>query len=283
MSEDVGLREQNPIVPALSGPAHFITAIRENWYLTVNLVRRDLRAKYRRAVIGYGWTWLEPLLLAAVYFILFTIVAGAPDPLYPLHVLLGVIIWGHFGKSLRATLGCLQKSKNLIKQVYFPREILATTPVLTQLWITTVSFIAVLPIMLYLDVGFSQMIWMLPAGLFLATSLAMGVGLILAPLNVISEDVGHLFRFIVRAGFFISPVMWTYEMALERDPNGQYLDLMMLNPMVVPLTMVRHGIDGTPMNIAGHHMAYSILVCISALLLGMAAFKKCESKVVKGL
>ena len=165
MSEDVGLREQHPIVPTFSGPIHFLSAIRENWYLTVNLVRRDLRAKYRRAVIGYGWTWLEPLLLAAVYYILFTIIAGTPDPLYPLHVLLGIIVWGHFSKSLQATLACLQKSRNLIKQVFFPREILATTPVLTQLWITVVSFISVLPIMLYLEVEFSAMIWMVPLGL----------------------------------------------------------------------------------------------------------------------
>ena len=92
--------------------------------------------------------------------------------------------------------------------------------------------------MLYLEVEFSAMIWMVPLGLLMTTLLAMGIGLMMAPLNVISEDIGHLFRFIVRAGFFVSPVMWTYEMFLERDPTGQWLDIVMLNPMVVPLTMV---------------------------------------------
>jgi len=283
MSEDVGLREQHPIVPTFSGPIHFLSAIRENWYLTVNLVRRDLRAKYRRAVIGYGWTWLEPLLLAAVYYILFTIIAGTPDPLYPLHVLLGIIVWGHFSKSLQATLACLQKSRNLIKQVFFPREILATTPVLTQLWITVVSFISVLPIMLYLEVEFSTMIWMVPLGLLMTTLLAMGIGLMMAPLNVISEDIGHLFRFIVRAGFFVSPVMWTYEMFLERDSTGQWLDIVMLNPMVVPLTMVRHGIDGSVMDVAWNHIWYSAGFSLAVFLIGMTVFKRWESKVVKYL
>jgi len=283
MSDDVGLREQHPIAPTLSGPIHFLAAIRDNWYLTINLVRRDLRAKYRRALIGYGWTWLEPLLLATVYYILFTIIAGQPDPLYPLHILIGIIVWSHFGKSLQATLGSLKKSRNLIKQVYFPREILATTPVLTQLWITMASFLAIIPVMWYLDVNLSGMIWMLPLGLLLTTLLAMGIGLMMAPLNVISEDVGHLFRFIVRAGFFISPVMWTYEMFLERDTTGQWLDLVMLNPMVVPLTMVRHSIDGGAMDIATNHILYSVIFSIVVFLTGMTVFKRWEARVVKYL
>jgi ABC-2 type transport system permease protein len=127
------------------------------------------------------------------------------------------------------------------------------------------------------------MIWMLPIGLLMTTLLAMGIGLMLAPLNVISEDIGHLFRFIVRAGFFVSPVMWTYEMFLERDPTGQWIDVVMLNPMVVPLTLVRHGIDGSTMDIATNHMLYSIVFSVAVFLIGMTVFKRWESKVVKYL
>ena len=71
--------------------------------------------------------------------------------------------------------------------------------------------------------------------------MGVGVGMLVAPLNCVFRDVEHLFRFIVRAGFFLSPVMWTYEMALERGAIGEYV---LFNPMVMPITMARHGIAG---------------------------------------
>ena len=117
-----------------------------------NLANRDIKSRYSRALIGFGWTFLEPLLLSIVYYALFTIIAGRPEPLYALHVITGVIIWGHFGKSLQASVASLTKGKNLIKQVYFPREILAISPVVAQFWISCTSLLAVIPIMIYLDV-----------------------------------------------------------------------------------------------------------------------------------
>jgi ABC-2 type transport system permease protein len=276
------LREQNPTLPLLAGPFQMLNTLCRDWYLIRNLVRKDLRARYNNAALGYGWTFIEPFLLSAVYYALFTIIAGNPERLYPMWVLLGVITWGHFSRSLQGTVSCLSRSGGLVKQVYFPREILAFSPVLSQLVIACLSLTAVIPVMLYLDVLPTTSIWMLPAGLLLTTMIAMGVGMMMAPLNAISEDVAHLFSFITRAGFFISPVMWTYEMLLERAP-AKWVDIAMLNPMVVPLTLVRHGIDGTPLVMASNHILYSVCFAFVTLFVGAAVFKRWEAKVVKYL
>jgi ABC-type polysaccharide/polyol phosphate export permease len=76
--------------------------------------------------------------------------------------------------------------------------------------------------------------------------------------------------------------MWTYEMASTRS-DGKYLDEVMLNPMVVPLTLVRKGLDGSDLVIGLNHIAYSIIFSVVALLIGITIFKKCESGVVKYL
>ena len=110
----------------------------------------------------------------------------------------------------------------------------------------------------------------------------MGVGLMMAPINAISQDISHLFKFIVRAGFFVSPVMWTYEMMLERASGG-WVDLVMLNPMVIPITMVRHGLEGTSIEFEAFHLIYAISFAVLSLLVGSAIFKKCEARVVKYL
>ena len=283
MTDENPMVEPNPPVPFLSGPLRFFQTLSEESYLIGNLVRRDIKSRYSRSMIGFGWTFLEPLLLSIVYYALFTILAGRPDQLYPLHVITGVIVWGHFGKSLQASVGSLTKGKNLIKQVYFPREILAISPVLAQFWISCTALLAVIPVMLYLDVRpNAQIFWMIPLGLFLSTILALGIGMLVAPLNAISEDVQHLFRFIVRAGFFVSPVMWTYEMAASRASGG-WLDAVLLNPMVVPITLVRKGLDGSEFTIPTEFLAYSAIFAFGSLFLGIAVFKKWEAKVVKYL
>ena len=254
-----------------------LSTLYNDWYLIRNLVKKDLRARYKNAVLGYGWTFIEPFLLSAVYYALFTIIAGNPEPRYSMWVLLGVITWGHFSRSLQGTVTCLTRSGGLVKQVYFPREILAFSPVISQLYVALLSLTAVIPVMLYLDVVPSTNIWMLPLGLILTTIIALGVGLMVAPLNAISEDVSHLFKFITRAGFFVSPVMWTYEMMLGRA-SGYWLDIVMLNPMVVPLTLVRHGIDGSPLVMELNYILYSIGFSFISLFIGMAIFKRCEAR-----
>jgi ABC-2 type transport system permease protein len=282
MSEELELREQNPEISFFAGPIACIQTMFNDWYLIRNLVKKDLRARYKRAALGYGWTFLEPFLLSAVYYALFTILAGNPEKLYSMWVLLGVIVWGHFSRSLQGTVACLSRGGGLIKQVYFPREILAFSPVLAQLVVAMLSLTAVIPVMLYLGVTPTSSLWMVAAGLVLTTMIAMGVGMLVAPLNAISEDVGHLFRFITRAGFFVSPVMWTYEMMLSRA-SGQWADIIMLNPMVVPLTLVRHGIDGTPLTLEMNHILYSIGFAVLSLYIGAAVFKRWEARVVKYL
>lgn len=275
--------EPNPSASILSGPKDFFSTIFTELYLIRNLANRDIKSRYTRSIIGFGWTFLEPLLLSVVYYFLFVIISGQPDELFSLHVLTGVIVWGHFSKSLQSSVVSLSKGKNLIKQVYFPREILVISPVVAQFWISCTSLLAVVPIMFYLGVEPEiQMLWMVPLGLLLSTILAMGVGMLVAPLNAITQDIQHLFKFITRAGFFVSPVMWTYEMAQTRA-DGKYLDEVMLNPMVVPLTLVRKGLDGSEFNLASNHMIYSISFSLAALLIGIIIFKKTEAKVVKYL
>jgi len=282
MSDSWDMKEPNPSVSFLGGVVQIWSTFINRWYLIQNLVRKDLKSRYSQASIGYGWIFLEPLMLSAVYYVLFSMIANRPEENYSLYVIIGVIVWGHFGKTLQATIGCLTSGGNMIKQIYFPREILAFSPVITQLWISTLSLTAVIPVMFWLKVMPSATVWMVPFSLILATMLAMGVGLIFAPLNAISKDITHLFRFIIRAGFFLSPVMWTYEMMIVRAP-GNWVDMIMLNPMVIPLTFARHGLDGAPLDIEVWYVTYSIGFAVVSLFFGLTLFKKWEARVVKYL
>jgi ABC-2 type transport system permease protein len=120
---------------------------------------------------------------------------------------------------------------------------------------------------------------MIPAGLALVMLFALGVGMGLACLNVVNRDIEHFMQFVTRAGMFLSPVMWT--VAMIPPTRSGIIDLLLLNPMVVPITMVRNGISGQPLGIAPIHIAYSVGVCLFAFLAGTMIFKRFEAAAVK--
>ena len=123
--------------------------------------------------------------------------------------------------------------------VYFPRVIFPVTTVGANIFITFLSSLIIIPIIIIYDLPITiHLVW-IPIGIFMAGLMALGFGMTFAPLNCIQRDVAHLMRFIVRAGFFVSPVMWTAEMAMER---GSWGAAALWNPMSTPITMVRHGI-----------------------------------------
>ena len=278
MNQEKELIQINKTKGFFLGPWLMWLNIRKHHYLISNFITRDLRLKYRNSLLGYFWSLLEPLMLSGVYFVLFVIIKGTPEPNYPLWVIVGVITWGYFSQSLNGSITSLTQNSELIKQVYFPREIFAITKVGANLVIATLGLFVVIPFMYYLDISPNEQLLMVPLGLILVSMLALGVGLLLACLNAVNRDIEHFFRFVTRAGFFLSPVMWTIEMVPE-----DALRYIMVNPMVVPITMIRNGIDGRSLGIDSMYVAYSIAFCVSSFLLGCMVFKRYEAEVVKKL
>ena len=195
-------------------------------------------------------------------------------------VLIGIIIWGCFGKSLQAVVSSLTRNRNTIHLVYFPRIVFPMTSLMANIVITLMSCIVVFPIMFAFDLPLTIHALLIPASVFLAGFLAIGVGILLAPLNCIYQDVEHLVRFIVRAGFFVSPVMWTYEMALER---GAFGEAAMYNPMLTPITLARHGLEGHATTLPPEIIIWTISFGCAMWLIGSIIFEKYERRAVKYL
>jgi len=261
-------------------PFSNIAVLFSHRFLVRNLVRKEIRGRYRNAMLGYAWTVLEPAMLASVYYFLFIMLAGNPDKMYPVWVILGVIVWSCFGKALQATVGSLSRNGQTIHLVYFPRIIFPMTAMQGNIIISMMSSLVVIPILLVYNLPITIYLLYVPLSIFMAGFLAIGLGMLVAPLNCVQRDVEHLFRFIVRAGFFLSPVMWTYEMALER---GAFGEMVLYNPMVVPLTMARHGIAGESLGIPLIGLIGSLGFGVVMWILGSYIFNKYEAEAVKHL
>lgn len=268
----------------MKSPFKLISNLLNYKYLVKNLVNRDLSQKYNNAILGYVWTLIEPALLASVYYVLFIIIANHSEPNYPMWVLIGVIGWGMFSRILNGTVNSLTTNSGMIKQSNIPMEVYSFSLATTQLVITVISMLIVVPFMVQLEIAPSSNLWMLPVSILCLMITAWGFGLIFASANVIFPDVAHLFRFITKAGFFVSPVMWTYEMLIERAGSDSiYFDIAMLNPVVVPLTCMRHSIEGTVPSFELIHVIYAATFPIISYILGSIIFTKYSRGVVTRL
>jgi ABC-type polysaccharide/polyol phosphate export permease len=206
--------------------------------------------------------------------------SGNPDEMYAVWVLIGVIVWSCFSKSLNAATNSLTKNMRTIHLVYFPRSIFPVSGVGANIVVTLMSCMVILPIIYIYDMPISiHMIW-IPIGVMMAGFMALGLGMMMAPLNCVNRDVEHLVRFITRAGFFVSPVMWTAEMAMER---GAWGEAALWNPMVVPITMVRHGLEGKTVDLPIGIITASIVTCIMFYVIGSVVFSRYERGAVKYL
>ena len=280
-SEVPEISNRHPKHHFLSGPYLVWKNITDYFPVLSNFIQRDIQLKYRNSLFGFFWSLIEPLMLSGVYYILFIVIAGRTEPEYPFWVIIGVITWTFFSKILNSSVVALTRNGELIKQVYFPREIFALSITISNLIVTIFGFLVVIPFMIYLNILPTTQLIMVPLGLILVSSLGLGLGLMFSGLNTLNRDIEHLFRIITRAGLFLSPVMWTVKMLPESRQS--MIEYLMLNPMVVPISMIRSGFDGTELGIDSFYIAYSVIFCLSSLILGTMIFKRYEHMVVKYL
>jgi len=248
--------------------------------LLSQLTKREIAARYRQSALGLSWSVIEPILLAMTYYFLFVMLRGNTDKMYAVWILLGVLIWACFAKTLMGVVTSLSHNASTIQAVYFARVIHPCVKMLSNIRITLLSCLVVIPIMIIGDLPFTiHLVWVF-AAILMSGLLGFGFGMIFAPMNCSNRDLEHLFRFVTRAGFFLSPVMWTIDMALERGKLGE---MVLLNPMAVPLTFIRDGVSGNAPSIDLIWIAYSCGFIILSWVVGAYFFEKNQAEAVKYL
>lgn len=175
------------------------------YYLTV----RELKARYKNSVLGFVWSLLNPLAMMFVFTAVFTFLAPGHDlPNYPIYILCGLLAWNFHSAGLIASTNSIVGSSNLVKKVYFPREVLPIAAVLAQLVNFLLALLVLFAVLLILRMPFSRWLWVLPFVILLQTLFTIGIGLILSTLNVFYRDTGIVLDVIILAWFFLTPVFY---------------------------------------------------------------------------
>jgi lipopolysaccharide transport system permease protein len=236
------------------------------------LAWRDLSVRYKQTVIGVAWALIRPALTMLVFVVFRRLVGiergSVPEPIL---VLAAVLPWQFFSAALSESSSSLISNSNLISKIYFPRLIVPCVPVATGLvdFLITLGMLALL--MLWYGFLPSWQLLALPLFVLLTAGLSLGLGLLLAALNVQFRDFRYIVPFIVQFGIFISPIAFT----TASVPEGWRM-WYALNPLVGIIDGFRWSLlaGHAPLDIGA--VAISMIVTALFLLLGVWYFRRTE-------
>jgi len=282
-SQQLKLEEMWKKRSLIRAPFNFYSDNWSNSYLIRRLIRRDIDSRFRGPWLGYLWAIIEPLLLALVYSFVFGLIVGKADKTYPAIVMVGVICWSLFARSWTTTTKTLSSNASMFQFTKIPKSVFAVSSMLTNYILSLVSLLALIPFIILYDISIGWSILLAPFYLLILGLTGMSLGLLLAPLATRVPDVVNLVNFLARVGFFLSPVMWTYEMLSSKFGDGIFLVIAHLNPVIVPITLMRDSILGTPAAIPDYGFIMTTCFILASYVIGTMVFQAKAHKVVAGL
>jgi lipopolysaccharide transport system permease protein len=205
-----------------------------------NLVIRDLKARYKNSILGIAWSWINPLLMMVVYTLVFNVMAGSSGLAnYPVFVLCALLPWNFFATAVARATDSIVESESLVKKVYFPREALPISVVLSNL----ANFLIALPIffLLALLMGNPVTPWALtlPVIILIQLFFTIGVSLITSTLNVFYRDTRHILSVLILAWMFLTPIFYPITTIPQAYSLwGVELDLRAWLPMLNPMAAI---------------------------------------------
>lgn len=179
--------------------------------LVYNLVARDLKVRYKNSALGVLWSLLNPLLMMVVFTAVFTVMRGQSVSDFPVFVLIGLLPWQFFANSVAAATGSVVGNAHLISKVYFPREALILSGVLSNFVNFVIALLVLFPIMALFHMPFTGWILLLPVVMVVELIFTLGVGFVVATTNVFYRDVQMIMDVILLAGFFLTPVFYSLD------------------------------------------------------------------------
>ena len=172
------------------------------------LVVRALKVRYRRSAIGFLWTMLHPLIMMLVLSLVFSQVFRAQVPNYALYALTGIVFWQFFSQTVTSCLHSLRGNARLLTKLPIPTAVFPIATVLSGLLNLLFALVPLLGIAIATGHPPTAAIVFLPVGIALAGLIALGAGLLLAPLSVIFSDTIEVVTILLTLLMYLTPVIY---------------------------------------------------------------------------
>jgi lipopolysaccharide transport system permease protein len=257
-------------------------------YLLRNLVVRDLKVRYKNSVLGILWSLLNPLLMMLVFTLVFTVLIPNEEVRdYSVFILVGLLPWNFFSGALLSGTTSITNNSALIKKVYFPRELLPLSAVLSNLVNFSLAFLVLLFFLFASGLGLTIHALWLPAILLTQLIFVLGLCLLLGTLHVFYRDVMMILDVVMLAWFFLTPVFYPFEL-LGNEPITRFgltftpaVIMRWINPMASIIDGYRTVLWGTinsngPASMAPEYLLRTFITAVLIFIAGYALFLRSQ-------
>ncbi|MCA9965501.1 MAG: ABC transporter permease [Anaerolineales bacterium] len=257
-------------------------------YLLRNLVVRDLKARYKNSLLGIMWSLLNPLGLMIVFTVVFSVMSRFNNNTryYAVFVLVGLVPWTFFTGALHSGAVSVVGNVGLVKKVYFPRELLPVTALLSNLVNFSISFLLIILFLFIFGIGLSRHILWVPAILITQLTFMLGLIMFVSALTVFFRDILMILDVLLTAWFFATPIFYPLE-DLERPLTilGTTLNsaqvMRWINPMASIIDGYRTVLWGTrfsngPVSMDPSYLLRTFITSAIILVLGYLFFLRAE-------
>lgn len=246
-------------------------------YLFSQLVRRELRRKYKGSSLGLLWYLINPLVLLGAYTLMFGHVVKVQQiPDFPIFLMIGLVVWTFFQQSLLAAAESLIDQGALVRKARFPREAIPGASVMVQLFTLAALMVVLVPLALAVRGTLAPALLLLPILLLLLFGFVLGCALIAAVLHAYFRDVAPILAALLLPWFFLTPIFFEPKtLPFAQTHPFVITALDWFNPVAPFIDSLRSILFyGRAPDIG--RLVYCVLVAVVAVGVGSAVFKRME-------
>ncbi|CDD16394.1 MAG: ABC transporter permease [Clostridia bacterium] len=198
-------------------------------------IKKEIRGKYKNSFLGVLWSFLNPLLQIAVYALVFPFILKNTQDNYVIFLCCGLIPWAFFSTTISRSAFTMVENGNIIKKVYFPREILPISVVTSETVNFLISTIIIIVFVIFGGIGLSKYIMLYPIVLLAQYLLLIAISLIVSSISIYIRDLQHLIGVALQLLFYAAPIVYTPESIPE-----QFKWILKCNPMTYIISGYRN-------------------------------------------
>ena len=234
-------------------------------------VKKEIRGKYKGSFLGVLWSFVNPLLMVLVYAIVFPYIMRVQQDNYLIFLIVAIIPWNFFTTVVAQGSITVRTNANIIKKVYFPREILPISVVVSGLVNFLISCIIIFIFLIGSGIGLSWHLLLLPHIALIEFMLTLGIVFMVSSINIYIRDLEYLVNFIITLLFYATPILYNINMF-----EGSFIaKILVLNPMTHIINAYRDIMYYQTLPNAQSILIVG-LISLIIMLLGYQVFKKLE-------
>lgn len=204
--------------------------LRELWdyrEMIISLVKRDLKSRYKGSALGFFWMFLNPLLQLAVYSVVFSFLLGSSIDKFYLFLFVALVPWIFFSTCLASGTSVVISQQDMIKKIYFPRQILPIAFTLSQFVNLLLSFVVIIVVVIFSGVTINFSAWLfLPVIMVIEFILALGCTFIVSSVTVYMRDLEHILSIITMVWMYMTPILYPVDIVPEKLQKVFYINPM---------------------------------------------------------